>query len=66
MYELAHSFEKLGRANTLFLRAERSGDASRPFSLVEGSPSDTGFGEDLYARIFGTDAASTAGHHADH
>ncbi len=36
-----------------FLRAERLPDGTRTFRLREGRPLETGFGIDLYRRIFG-------------
>lgn len=39
---------------TVFLRAERQADGKRTFRLIEGSPEQTSYGEDLYNNIFGT------------
>ncbi len=36
----------------LFLRAERKPDGNRTYRLIEGEPLDTGYGIDLYNRIF--------------
>jgi hypothetical protein len=41
--------------NVIFLRADRQPDGSRTFKLVEEVPLQTGFGEDLYCRIFKED-----------
>ncbi len=53
MYELARGFYERNTGNALFLRAERRPDGSRTFRMIEGAPSATSFGEDLYRRIFG-------------
>jgi hypothetical protein len=52
LYEFAHGFVDKKTENRLFLRAERQADGGRSFKLVQGEPLDTGFGEDLYNRIF--------------
>jgi hypothetical protein len=36
----------------IFLRAERKGDGTRTFRLLEGEPLETSYGEDLYRQIF--------------
>ena len=36
----------------MFLRAERKTDGTRTYRLIEGEPLDTGYGLDLYNRIF--------------
>jgi hypothetical protein len=38
----------------MFLRADRQPDGTRSFRLVQGEPLATSFGDDLYAKIFGT------------
>ena len=38
----------------MLLRAERLADGRRTFRLAEGEPLPTGYGADLYERIFGT------------
>lgn len=43
----------------LSLRAPRQDDGRRTFRLVPGDPLPTGYGPDLYARIFGTDPQRT-------
>ena len=53
LYELAHGFWRTRRDTSLFLRAERQEDGSRPFALAEGQPLQTSFGEDLYCDVFG-------------
>ena len=54
LYTFAHSFYDQGMANAAFLVAERQADGERTFRMIEGVPSQTSFGEDLYARVFGT------------
>ena len=42
-----------GRTNEMmFLRAERKNDGTRTYKLIEGEPLETGYGLDLYDRIF--------------
>lgn len=52
LYEFANSLLEGGRENAIFLRAERQRDGLRTFKIVEGNPLQTGYGEDLYNRIF--------------
>lgn len=61
LYTFAHAFDAMRRDDALFLRAERQNDGNRSFQLIEGSPLETSFGEDLYARIFGEDMPRAAG-----
>ncbi len=51
--EFALRLHESGRPEVLFLRADRRADGTRTFRLVEGRPLWTGFGQDLYDRIFG-------------
>ncbi len=53
LYELAQGLEEAGRQDTLFLRAQRREDGTRPFVIAPGSPEPTSFGRDLYREIFG-------------
>nr|WP_241999462.1 MULTISPECIES: hypothetical protein [Kribbella] len=53
LYHLAHTFHSHPPAPTLFLRAERLPDGSRPYKLIEAPPQPTSHGEDLYQKIFG-------------
>jgi hypothetical protein len=53
LYALARSFYAEQREDICFLRAERRDDGVRTFRLEVGEPLPTGFGQDLYARIFG-------------
>jgi hypothetical protein len=54
-FELASGLHAEGTGSALFLRAERQPDGRRTFKLVEGAPRPTGYGEDLYRRIFRRD-----------
>lgn len=55
LYDFAHGFYDQRMGNAVFLRAERQADGGRTFKLVEGEPLQTGYGEDLYKRIFETE-----------
>jgi len=60
LYEFAHGVhDELGE-NTMFLRAERRSDGTRPFRLAEGEPQETSYGGDLYERIFGARGQAVA------
>lgn len=61
LYEFAHSFFDRKMEDALFLCAERQVDGTRTFRLIDGEPSETSHGEDLYRKIFavGTEEAST-------
>jgi DNA mismatch repair ATPase MutS len=52
LYDLAHRYRQHHTADTLFLRADRDSDGTRPFRLVEAEPLPTSYGEDLYWRTF--------------
>jgi DNA mismatch repair ATPase MutS len=58
LYEFAHGCYNRKMGNALFLLAERQIDGRRTFKLIEGEPLQTGYSEDLYNRIFGTEALS--------
>jgi hypothetical protein len=58
LYDLAKGFHEQGRADVLFLRAERGEDGLRPFKLREAPPLPTSFGADSYRRIFGKELGS--------
>jgi MutS domain V len=60
LFDLAHGFHREAADTTLFLRAERQPGGQRTFKLGEGQPLPTGYGEDLYERIFGATAAEAA------
>jgi hypothetical protein len=57
-YELASAFYDRNRLGALFLRADRTADGRRTFKLIEGEPLATGYGRDLYERIFAGDSAA--------
>lgn len=50
LYDFAHSI--MNAIDARFLRADREENGDRTFKLVEGEPLETGFGEDLYKKIF--------------
>jgi DNA mismatch repair ATPase MutS len=52
LYDFASRFFDKKEDGTLFLRAEREADGTRPFRLVEGGPLETSYGEDLYRQVF--------------
>ncbi len=54
IYELAHGFYEKRLATAIFLRAEREANGTCTFKLIEGEPSETIYGENLYETIFGT------------
>jgi DNA mismatch repair ATPase MutS len=56
LYDFAHGFFERNLADAIFLRAERQLDGERTFRVVEGEPLQTSYGEDLYVKIFETDA----------
>jgi DNA mismatch repair ATPase MutS len=56
LYEFAFRLhEKM--PDTIFLNAERRSDGKRTFRIVAGEPSETSYGRDLYARVFGFEHA---------
>jgi hypothetical protein len=57
LYEFAHGLFERKTGDTLFLQAERRVDGTRTFRLVEGEPSETSHGEDLYRQLFGIEAS---------
>ena len=64
LYHFANSFFVRQSDRTMFLRAERRADGTRPYKLVEGEPLQTSYGEDLYREIFsgpGQRTPATAG-----
>jgi DNA mismatch repair ATPase MutS len=52
LYDLSHRMYLESAATTLFLRAARADDGSRPFRIDEGEPLPTSYGEDLYRQTF--------------
>ena len=53
LYEYAEGFQKADNPRVQFLQAERLEDGKRTFRIAPGKPLETGFGEDLYRKIFG-------------
>lgn len=60
LYHFAHGIFAEQWDGTVFLRAERRADGTRPFKLIEGNPLQTSYGEDLYQRIFAMDKVQSA------
>ncbi len=54
LYSFARSYFDQQSGDTVFLRAERLPDGTRPFKLSEAEPLETSYGEDLYSKIFST------------
>jgi DNA mismatch repair ATPase MutS len=59
LYQFASGFFEKRSKDTVFLRAERRPDGTRPFKLVEAAPLQTSYGEDLYQAIFAGDDGRT-------
>ena len=53
LYQLSNPFYAKNDLNYVFLRAERLSDGQRSFRLSEGEPQRTGYGDDVYKRVFG-------------
>ena len=51
-YELAEDVDALHTCGALLLKAGRTDSGERTFTVVEGSPDRTSYGQDLYARVF--------------
>lgn len=63
LYALARGFYDQGRADAISLVAERLADGERTFRMVEGEPTQTSYGQDLYHSVFSnpeSDAPETA------
>jgi len=56
LYEFAFRLRETA-PDTIFLNAERRSDGKRTFHIVAGEPSETSYGRDLYARVFGSECA---------
>lgn len=54
-YKLAKKCYDENTGAYLFLRANRNEDGSRSYILKEGEPLTTGYGEDIYKKVFGPD-----------
>lgn len=52
LYDFAHGLYDKKMENAIFLRANRQSDGRRTFTVTEGEPLQTSYGEDLYNRIF--------------
>lgn len=59
LYELARSLYDEGRADAIFLRAERQPDGTRTFKMCEGEPLQTSYGADVYRQVFRTNHPDT-------
>ncbi len=64
MYEYARRLQERGDFHAMFLQPERKDDGTRTFRLLEGDPSPTSFGPDLYRRIFKSDGRPDDGSEA--
>jgi ABC-type histidine transport system ATPase subunit len=53
LFDLADGFYRQGLDRVLFLRAPRGEEGARPYTLVEGEPLATSYGEDSYRKVFG-------------
>lgn len=52
LYSFAESYFNNKNRHTLFLRAMRNSDGTRPYKLQFGEPLDTSYGKDLYFDLF--------------
>ncbi len=52
LYDFASGYFQRRLPYAAFLRAQRMEDGLRTFRIVPGEPSQTGFGDDLYQRVF--------------
>ncbi len=52
LFDLADGLRERYGPDAVFLRAERRPDGTRTFKLAAGAPLPTGFGEDLFRRVF--------------
>lgn len=53
LYHFATTLLARESNTTIFLRAERRSDGTRPFKLIEAEPLQTSYGVDLYSAVFG-------------
>jgi DNA mismatch repair ATPase MutS len=53
LYEFASAMMEMENHNSMFLVAERTGSGKHTYKIIEGKPSVTGYGMDLYRKIFG-------------
>ena len=52
LFDFSHSYYTRNLSYVAFLQAERRSDGYRTFRIIEGAPTQTGFGDDLYRKIF--------------
>ncbi len=52
LYQFVQDLYDSRTEEIMFLRAERKTDGTRTYKLIEGEPLDTGYGIDLYNKIF--------------
>lgn len=52
LYEFASAVAEEVRNKSLFLVAERTEDGKHTYRIIQGKPSETGYGMDLYRKIF--------------
>jgi ABC-type histidine transport system ATPase subunit len=52
LYTFARKLYDKKMRNAIFLQAERQADGQRTFQIVEGVPSQTSYGEDLFRQVF--------------
>jgi DNA mismatch repair ATPase MutS len=57
LFEFANNFHEQHLPTVAFLRAERLEDGKRSFRIIPGDPLKTGFGEDVYQAVFGSEAS---------
>ena len=60
LFDLAEGFERSGRTDALYLRAERLPDGHRTYRVVPGEPLPTSHGQDIYRSVFGEDGPAPA------
>jgi DNA mismatch repair ATPase MutS len=60
LYEFARGFFNEKDKSAIFLRAEREADGTRTFKLAEGEPLQTGYGQDLYKKVFAVEEQTVA------
>lgn len=53
LYQLSRPFYEQKDPRFVFLRAQRLSDGTRSFRLAPGEPETTGYGDDVFARVFG-------------
>ncbi|MGE3526611.1 MAG: DNA mismatch repair protein MutS [Gemmatimonadales bacterium] len=61
LYLFAHAMFAEGRADTLFLRAERGPGGARSYRVTPGEPMETSYGQDVLREVFGPAARPPEG-----